>query len=313
MSPQHRRSRKRPQGKAKRSSRRAVAAPLVVITGLSGSGKGSVLRSLEDLGYYCVDNLPTPLIPTFVDLAVKGSEEVGRTALVVDIREPEGLKGFPARLERLRRRLPALLVFVEADDEVLMRRFSETRRPHPLGAGRTVREGIERERSRLEPIRAMADVVIDTSNFNPHELRRFVTERFAGSDRRRPLMITVVSFGYRDGLPEEADLVFDVRFLPNPHFVAAYRTLTGKNPRVARYVMSFPQTRRFLERIEGLLSYLIPHYVREGKSYLTIAFGCTAGRHRSVTIARVIADRLRERDYRVKITHRDLLKGSRKR
>jgi UPF0042 nucleotide-binding protein len=223
-----------------------------VITGLSGSGKGSVLRSLEDLGYYCVDNLPTPLIPTFVDLAVKGSEEVGRTALVVDIREPEGLKGFPARLERLRRRLPALLVFVEADDEVLMRRFSETRRPHPLSPARTVREGIERERSRLEPIRAMADIVIDTSNFNPHELRRFVTERFAGSDRRRPLMISLVSFGYRDGLPEEADLVFDVRFLPNPHFVAEYRTLTGKNPRVARYVMSFPQTRRFLERISAL-------------------------------------------------------------
>jgi len=311
MPTQRKRSPSTTRRESQRGQRRTVGAPLVVITGLSGSGKGSVLRSLEDLGYYCVDNLPTPLIPTFVDLAVKGSEEVGRAALVVDIREPKGLRGFSARLERLRRRLPATLVFVEADDEVMMRRFSETRRPHPLGAG--LREGIERERSRLEPIRAMADMVIDTSKFNPHELRRFVTRHFGGSSQRQPLMISLVSFGYRDGLPEEADLVFDVRFLPNPHFVAAYRSLTGKNRRVASYVMSFPQTRRFLERIEGLLSYLIPHYVREGKSYLTIGFGCTAGRHRSVTIARAIADRLRDRDYRVRITHRDLLKGSRKR
>jgi UPF0042 nucleotide-binding protein len=301
---------KRKRSQPRRRPRTRAAAQLVVITGLSGSGKGTVLRNLEDLGYYCVDNLPVPLMPTFADLVSRGSDEIGRTALVVDIREREGLKALPAQLQKLRRRLRATLLFVEAGDDVLVRRFSETRRPHPLGSGTPVREGIVRERRRLKPIRALADMVIDTSNFNPHELRQLITDRFGPRNGRRPLLISLVSFGYRHGLPGEADLVFDVRFLPNPHFVPAYRPLTGKNPRVARYVMSFPQTRRFVQRIAGLLDYLIPHYVREGKSYLTIAFGCTAGRHRSVTIARAIADRLRESDYRVKINHRDLLKGA---
>lgn len=280
----------------------------MLITGLSGSGKGTVLRNLEDIGFYCVDNLPVPLIPTFSDLVAKGSDEVERVALVVDIREREGLRELPAQVQKLRRRLRTTVVFVEASDEILMRRFSETRRPHPLGPGTPVRQGIARERKRLRPIRALADMVIDTSQFNPHELRQFITDRFGGRTGRAPLLISLLSFGYRNGLPEEADLVFDVRFLPNPHFVPAYRPLTGKDRRVARYVLSFPQTRRFIQRIAALLLYLIPHYVREGKSYLTIAFGCTAGRHRSVTIARAIGDRLRNSDYRVKISHRDLVK-----
>lgn len=299
---------KRKRSPPRRKKRERPAAQLVVITGLSGSGKGTVLRMLEDLGYYCVDNLPVPLIPTFADLVSRGRDEIGRAALVVDIRERDGLKALPAELQKLHRPLRPLLVFVEASDEVLVRRFSETRRPHPLGSQTPVREGIVRERKRLKPIRALAGMVIDTSNFNPHELRQFITDRFGPGNGRRPLLISLLSFGYRHGLPEEADLVFDVRFLPNPHFVPAYKPLTGKDPRVARYVMSFPQTRRFVQRIAGLLDYLIPHYVREGKSYLTIAFGCTAGRHRSVTIARAIADRLRDNDYRVKINHRDLLK-----
>jgi UPF0042 nucleotide-binding protein len=282
----------------------------VIITGLSGSGKGSILRTLEDLGYYCVDNLPIPLIPTFVDLVGKGSEEVERVALSVDIRERRALKEFPAFYQRLRRQLPATLVFVEANEEALLRRFSETRRPHPLGADRPVRDTIRRERRLLKPIRAAADLVIDTSSFSPHELRRLITDRFSRTDRRRPLLISLVSFGYHYGLPPDADLVFDVRFLPNPNFVAALKPLTGKDARVARYVLSFPQARQFIQRIVRLLSYLIPHYRREDKSYLTIAFGCTGGRHRSVAIARAVAQQLRGSEYRIKIRHRDHLKTS---
>ncbi len=291
-----------------RRRQRLPRTPLAIITGLSGSGKGSVLRTLEDLGYYCVDNLPMALIPTFVDLVAKGSEEIGRAALVVDIRERDALEKFPGVLQRLRRRLAATLVFVEARDDVLVRRFSETRRPHPLGADRPVREGIRRERQLFRPIRAQADLVIDSSRFTPHELRQYVSDRFSRPDRRRPLLVSLVSFGYRYGLPPEADLVFDVRFLPNPHFVPAYKNLTGRDPRVVRYVLSFPQARQFIQRISQLLAYLIPHYIREDKSYLTIAFGCTGGRHRSVAIARAIAERLRGDDYRVKMTHRDYQK-----
>lgn len=296
--------------KGKRSRGSLQAAPLVIITGLSGSGKGSILHTFEDLGYYCVDNLPIPLIPTFADLYLKSGEEVHRAALVVDIREGEALGDFPALFEKLRRTLPARLVFVEASDTVLLRRFSETRRPHPLGADLPVLEGIRRERALLEPIRALADVLIDSSRFSPHELRRFVVDHFAETDQRRSLLVSLVSFGYRYGVPPDADLVFDVRFLPNPNFVPAYKPLTGKDARVARYVSSFPQTREFVSRIGRLLAYLIPHYVREGKSYLTIAFGCTGGRHRSVAIAETLRRQLSTHGQRVKTSHRDLLKGS---
>ncbi len=306
-------SRRRPsltQATRKTTKRRAGrAAPLVILTGLSGSGKASTLRTLEDLGYYCVDHLPILLLPAFAELVTKSGEDL-RAALVVDVREGEALAELPAIWESLRRRQPATLVFMEASDEAVARRFSETRRPHPLGAELSVREGLRRERALLRPIRALADVVIDTTRFTPPELRRFITERFAQADRRRPLLISLVSFGYRYGLPPDADLVFDARFLPNPNFVPAYKPLTGKNRRVARYVLSFPPSREFLRRIRGLLSYLIPHYVREGKSYLTIAFGCTGGRHRSVTIAEAIARQLRGGAYRVKIAHRDLDKTS---
>ena len=297
-------------GKSRRPPARLRAAPLVILTGLSGSGKGSLLKTFEDLGYYCVDNLPVPLIPTFADLYVKTEEEVQRAALVVDIREGRGLKGLPRLLESLRRRLPVTVIFLEASDSALLRRFSETRRPHPLGADLPVREGIRRERVLLEPIRALADLVIDTTRFTPHELRRLVTERFAATGRRRALLVSLVSFVYRYGVPPDADLVFDVRFLPNPNFVPAYKPLTGKDPRVARYVLSFPQTREFISRITRLLAYLMPHYQREGKSYLTIAFGCTGGRHRSVTIARTLGRRLARSGYRPVLNHRDLPKAA---
>jgi RNase adapter protein RapZ len=277
----------------------------VILTGLSGSGKSTVLKTFEDLGFYCVDNLPVDLIPTFSELHVYGSGEVERAALLVDAREGEQLKRLPAIYRKLRREHPANLVFIEACDEALLRRFSETRRPHPLGHDRPVREGLRRERQMMAPIRKLASVVIDTSNFNVHELRQFITERFKNPDRR-PLLVSLVSFGYRFGIPGDADLVFDVRFLPNPHFVPQLRRYSGKDGRVARYMRSFPQTGEFLRRIEGLLTYLIPHYIREGKSYLTIAFGCTGGRHRSVMMAEVIRRALGRHGYTTKVVHRDL-------
>jgi len=293
-----------------RRRRSPAEAQLLVITGLSGSGKGTTLRALEDLGYYCVDHLPISLIPTFAELIARGGEEAQRAALVVDIREGEALEEFPALFERLRQRLPATLVFVEASDDALLRRFSETRRPHPLGGDLTVPEGIRRERSLLKPIRSAADILLDTTRFTPHELRRFVSERFAVRARRQPLLVSVVSFGYRYGLPPDADLVFDARCLPNPNFVPALKPLTGLHRRVSRYVLSFPQSREFVRRVGALVADLLPHYEREGKSYLTIAIGCTGGRHRSVTLAGAMARRLRSGGRRVKITHRDVHKAS---
>ena len=280
---------------------------LVILTGLSGSGKSTVLKTFEDLGFYCVDNMPVELIPTFSELRVHGSGEIERAALLVDAREGEQLERLPAIYRKLRREQPAELVFIEASDEALLRRFSETRRPHPLGHDRPVREGLRRERELMAPIRKLADVVLDTTKFNVHELRQFITQRFKNPDRR-PLLVALVSFGYRFGIPADSDLVFDVRFLPNPHFVPRLRRYSGRHPRVARYLRSFPQTGEFLRRIEGLLAYLIPHYIREGKSYLTIAFGCTGGRHRSVMLAEAVRRALGRRGYSAKVVHRDVEK-----
>lgn len=281
---------------------------LVILTGLSGSGKGSVLKTFEDLGFYCVDNMPVDLIPNFAELYAQ-SEEIQRAALLVDAREGEQLGGLPLIYMRLRRDYPTTLIFIEAGEEALLRRFSETRRPHPLGRGLSVREGIEREIKMMGPIRRLADLTIDTTKFNVHELRHFITKGFQ-EHARRPLMISVVSFGFRFGVPSDADLVFDVRFLPNPHFVPGLRPYSGKDARVARYVRSFRQTGEFLRRIRGLLTYLLPHYIREGKSYLTISFGCTGGRHRSVMMAEVIGKELAGLGYDAKVSHRDLEKSS---
>jgi UPF0042 nucleotide-binding protein len=281
------------------------ARQLVILTGLSGSGKSTVLKTFEDLGFYCVDNLPVELIPTFSELHMQAGGEIERAALLVDAREGEQLAKLPALLRHLRAENPATLVFIEASEEALLRRFSETRRPHPLGHDRPVREGLRRERVLMEPIRKLADVVIDTTKFNVHELRQFITQRFHKTGRR-PMMVAVVSFGYKYGIPADADLVFDVRFLPNPHFIPRLRKFSGRDARVARYVRSFPQTGEFLRRIEGLLTYLIPHYIGEGKSYLTIAFGCTGGRHRSVMLAEAVHKALHRRGYASKVVHRDL-------
>jgi UPF0042 nucleotide-binding protein len=273
------------------------AAELVIITGMSGSGKASALKAFEDLGYYCVDNLPVELIPRFAELALQ-SGEIPRTALVVDVREGSQLEKLPAILKSVKRTIPTRVIFLEASDAALLRRFSETRRPHPLGMGTTVRASLGAERRHLR--------AIDTSKFNVHELRAHLTDRFKQqSGSQQTILVSCVSFGYKHGLPDDADLVFDVRFLPNPHFVPEFRALTGRHPRVAKYIRSFPQTQEFINRISELLIYLLPHYIREGKSYLTISFGCTGGQHRSVMIAEDVNKRLRKAGYKVKVVHRD--------
>lgn len=290
---------------ARRSSGGAAAqAEFVILTGLSGSGKGTVLKCLEDLGYYAVDNLPVDLIPKFAEL-VRDSPHIRRAALVVDVREGAALERFPEVYAKLRRTLPSTLVFLEADDNTIVRRFSETRRPHPLGTSQSVLRSVRRERRQLAPIRALAEHIINTSKFNVHELRELVAEKFGGATGQA-LMVYVTSFGYRYGIPPDSDLVFDVRFLPNPNYIPQFKNLSGRHPSVARYIRSFPQTQEFLDKIAQILTYLLPHYIREGKSYLTIAFGCTGGRHRSVMIAAEMGRRLARQGFRVKVSHRDL-------
>ena len=277
---------------------------LVIITGMSGAGKLSALKTFEDLGYYAVDNLPVGLLLNFADL-VRDSTEIERAALVVDIREGARLDKLPQLLQSLRRSLKTTVLFLEADEDALLRRYSETRRPHPLGRKTSVKASLSSEKRRLEPVRAIADLVVDTTKFNVHELRNLLTERFQTAERGQNILISCVSFGFRQGVPEDADLMFDVRFLPNPHFIPKFRPFTGRNPQVARYILSFPQTKEFINRISELLVYLIPHYIREGKSYLTIAFGCTGGKHRSVLIAEEVKKRLAKAGYNVKVVHRD--------
>jgi RNase adapter protein RapZ len=293
-------------------TRKSAKAPLpkpelVIITGLSGSGKGSVLRSLEDIGFYSVDNLPVELIPKFAELT-RDNPSIRGAALVFDIREGKGLKRFPEVFRSIRRNVNAKLVFMEAEDQAILRRFSETRRPHPLGTDRSILKSIHAERAQLEPIRSMADLIINTSKFTVHELREFIGERFRGQGDQSKISIYVTSFGYRNGLPPDSDLVFDVRFLPNPNYIPRFKNLTGKDPRVAHYIRSFPQTVEFINRITDLLGYLLPHYVREGKSYLTIAFGCTGGQHRSVMIADEIRNNLLKAGFNVKVSHRDIVR-----
>ena len=278
---------------------------LVILTGMSGSGKLSALKAFEDLGYYSVDNLPLELIPRFADL-VREAKNGKRAALVVDVREGMRLDQFPAILKKVRKVLPTRVVFLEASDDALVRRFSETRRPHPLGRSDTVLRSIKAERKRLDPIRNVADIVLDTTKFNVHELRAHINAQFEREESDRNLTISSVSFGFKNGVPSEADLVFDVRFLPNPHFVPEFRKLTGKHPKVARYVRQFPQTQEFLDKTADMLTFLLPHYIKEGKSYLTVAFGCTGGQHRSVFIAEEMKKRLAAEGYRAKTAHRDM-------
>jgi len=282
--------------------------PFIVLTGLSGSGKSQAIRALEDLGYFCVDNLPTTLIPTLAKLSLRAGGDIEKVAIVVDVREGGFLSSFPKIFRQLRKmpRLNPILIFLEASHAALVRRFSETRRPHPLAPDRSVTEGIRDERSRLNIIRDLADEIVDTSDMTVHELRQFFMNlsRDRGSAR---LVITLLSFGYKHGVPVDADLVFDVRCLPNPHFVPTLRRRTGRDRAVAQFMERDASTREFMDRLEDYLRYVVPFYVAEGKSYLTIAIGCTGGRHRSVMLAERLRPALSNLGVaRVRVRHRDL-------
>lgn len=278
---------------------------LVIVTGISGAGKGSALRTFEDLGYHAVDNLPLELLDDFAHI-VERSAEIQSAVIVADVREGQTLDRLPEILKNVKNVLPTKVVFLDAQDSVLVRRYSETRRPHPLRKSETVSRSIVEERQLLDPIRNLADIMIDTSNFNVHELRAHIQARFGQEGQAQHLLVSCLSFGFKNGVPLDADLVFDVRFLPNPHFVPEFRDKTGKDPEVARFIRGFPQTEEFLDRVTGLLEYLLPHYVNEGKSYLTIGFGCTGGQHRSVMMVEEMARRLKRAGYQVKTVHRDM-------
>ena len=298
-----------------RAKARAVKprpARFVVLTGLSGAGKSQAIRALEDLGYFCVDNLPIALMPLFAELTLSGRGEVRRAAVVVDIREGRQLARFPAVYRELKQRSPTdvRLVFLEAADSALLRRYSETRRPHPLATGRSVSDAIRDERRLIAPMRRLADQVLDTSALNVHELRRRIRESTGGAEAPAPLVVNIVSFAFRRGVPPDADLVFDVRFLPNPHFVTSLRPWTGRSARVARFVLRPAAARRFLSLTAALLRFLLPQYVAEGKTYLTIAIGCTGGQHRSVAIAEALGRQLkRSRGVELRMRHRDIGAG----
>jgi UPF0042 nucleotide-binding protein len=285
---------------------RSRSPRILVITGLSGSGKTHVSRVLEDSGWFCVDNLPTLLIPRFVDL-IRASSELERSALVLDMREAAFVKTFPQAYRDIKDRgLAASLLFLEASEKALLRRFSETRRPHPLAVNQPAIEGIREEREALGPIRRIADVILDTSDYTVHQLREYIREHYDVRGESAPLVVTVMSFSYKYGIPPEADLVFDARFLPNPNFVPRLRRLSGNDRAVVQYMRRQPDTDGFLRRLKSFLRYVIPRYVREGKSYLTIAVGCTGGRHRSVFIANALGEALRQRSLAIKVRHRDL-------
>ena len=295
--------------KTRRTRPPSARGRFVVLTGLSGAGKSQAIRALEDLGYFCVDNLPTQLVPTLAALCRREGAVLPKVALVIDVREGGFLREFP-RVWRSLKRTPGLdpmLIFLEASHETLVRRFSETRRPHPLAHGRPVVEGILAERRRLGVIRAMADEIIDTTHLTVHQLReRFM--RFAASEgATRPLLVTLLSFGFKFGVPLDADIVFDVRFLPNPHFVPTLKPKTGKDRPVVKFLMEQPLTQPFLDKLVDLLKFLLPEYVREGKAYLTIAIGCTGGRHRSVMVAEYLAKALSGADgVQLRVRHRDV-------
>ena len=280
----------------------------VILTGLSGSGKTHAIRALEDLGYFCIDNLPTELIPAMAKLSANEDSGPGKVALVVDVRERGFLAEFPRVYRSLKslRNLNPTLIFLEASDSVLVRRFSETRRPHPLAADRSVSEGIVEERQKLDAIRSMADLILDTSNMTVHELRDRFMQMSREGRHRSEMVVNLLSFGYKNGVPLDADLVFDVRCLPNPHFVERLRNMTGRDAPVVRYMRRSPATREFLDRLASFLRFALPQYVQEGKSYLTVAIGCTGGRHRSVMMAEALKTSLaRVKGVKVRVKHRD--------
>lgn len=304
MVPKQSRSGVRRRAEAGKSAK-ASGKELIILTGISGAGKASALKAFEDLGYQAVDNLPLELMQEFAGLVAK-SKDIDCAAIVVDVREGQALDRLPAIIKHVKRVLPTRVVFLDAQDQVLVRRYSETRRPHPLRRSESVSRSIVEERQMLDTVRNVADTQIDTSRFNVHELREEILKRFGHGDQTERLLVSCLSFGFKNGVPLDADLVFDVRFLPNPHFVPEFREKTGLDSKVANYVKGFPQTGEFLDKVTDLMLYLMPHYVKEGKSYLTIAFGCTGGQHRSVMMAEEMAKRLSKAGYIAKAVHRDM-------
>jgi UPF0042 nucleotide-binding protein len=303
---------------------------VILISGVSGSGKTTAIKALEDIGFYCVDNLPILLFPKFLELCEQSGGKISKVAVVEDIRGsisyPENWENDDARkgkdlleeprgiLQRLRKEgFPIEVLFLECSDPILMRRFSETRREHPLAAGGTIGEGLRKERTWLQGIRDMANQVIDTSQFNVHELKDRIQQYAVEGSSLRQMRVTLLSFGYSFGIPYEADLLLDVRFLPNPYFVEELKRLKGEDSKVRDYVLQWEETREFLSRLHAFISFLIPLYEREGKTHLTIAVGCTGGRHRSVVIVNQLAETLKrslaERGTRVSLRHRDTEKG----
>ena len=280
---------------------------IIIITGLSGSGRSFAIRALEDNGFFCVDNLPALLIPRFIDLCQGYQEEIRRIALGVDLRGSRFLQALPQVLADVRAAGHHVQVlFFDASDDVLLRRFSETRRPHPLAGQGSILDGISRERKALEPIRALADKVIDTSDFNVHQLKTEMEQQFCQAPQARRMALFFTSFGYKYGIPHDADMILDVRFLPNPYFVNELRPKTGLDPEVRDFVLRDQETRAYLDRLYALLEFTLPLYEREGKSSLTLALGCTGGRHRSVVLVEELQKRLGDGDFRVHIKHRDI-------
>ncbi len=288
-------------------------ARFIVLTGLSGSGKSQAIRALEDLGYYCVDNLPVSLLPVLAELSERQIEH-HRVAVVMDVRESRFVSDFPRVYRQLKtnKHLRTKLIFLEAGHAELVRRFSETRRPHPLAPDRPITEGLSEERASLRIIRTMADKVVDTSKLNVHELRQQLRELVSGQKQASQLVLTFLSFGFQNGPPAEADVMFDVRFLKNPHWVPALRPQSGREPAVAAYIRRQPTARALIKRLNSLLRWMVPFYVQEGKSYLTVAIGCTGGRHRSVYVAEALKRELSDlKGVSARVAHRDLAKGTR--
>ncbi|NOT25329.1 MAG: RNase adapter RapZ [Acidobacteria bacterium] len=279
----------------------------VILTGLSGSGKTQAIRALEDLGYFCIDNLPTQLIPTMAELSMRDDAGPDKVAIVVDVRERGFLSQFPRVYKKLRASsVKPTLIFLEASHSTLVKRFSETRRPHPLARDRSVSEGISEERRKLNAIRSLADLILDTSNLTVHELRDHFMRMSRHRESRAEMVVNLVSFGFKNGVPVDADLVFDVRCLPNPHFVSSLRHMTGRDPAVVRYMRRHASTREFLDQLSSFLAFALPQYVKEGKSYLTVAIGCTGGQHRSVMMAEALKKPLSKvKGVKVRVRHRD--------
>jgi UPF0042 nucleotide-binding protein len=302
--------------KKKEESDAKRAPDVVILTGLSGSGMSSATNAFEDLGYFCVDNLPTTMLQTFARLVQPGEEgdsKIERAALVMNIREGQFLSEFEKQLRALRRQgLKVCVLFLEASDEVLARRFNETRRPHPADTGQGLIESIRAERNAMEDIRTLANYIIDTSEHTVHTLRRLLVERFSPDTRGTPMRVQVLSFGHKYGSPGSMELLFDVRHLPNPYFVPELRELSGHDRRVVQYLKGRPEVEETLRRFSELLEYLLPLYKREGKSYVTVGIGCTGGRHRSVMIANALARRLRRSGFEANAAHRDVKKARRK-